>query len=398
MKQKAVNEFENKNYPEAITLLKQAVVENPNDAEIYYYLGYFTHYLCYDSVPLTGFSIEKSDEILEYLQKAIELNPKNGNAYYFIGAEYGARFSNAMRKGDMERMRVEMQAGREKGGYPDWLIEYGQNMLRSCESNAILFTGGDADANAVWYLQFAENYRRDITAMPVALLNRPWFVLVLKLGLGDNLIAAPISWSEEQILDMHPYKWKTNKLEVSVPPSELTKYDVSLPQNVMTWELKSDLSRGSQELLSPARALIANIVKTNQWQRPIYFSVACPKAKMADLDNHLQLCGLVYKLLPVETKENALALDPETIETVLLQPDHYRDFGTVKEKDMPRASVILNNYRAVLTSLAKYYIDSGKKSKVKGVLDKMEAYLPEAVFPFHAGFNQAIETLRSQLE
>ncbi len=122
LKQKAAAEFQRGDYPKAISLLKQAVAESPNDAEVYYYLGYYTHYLCYDSRPLTGYSERKSDEILGYLHKAVELNPGYGNAYYFIGAEYGVRAWNAMRRRDINKMRKEIRTGREQGGYPDWLI------------------------------------------------------------------------------------------------------------------------------------------------------------------------------------------------------------------------------------------------------------------------------------
>jgi len=48
-KQKALEQFGKQNYPEAIFLLKQALSENTDDAEIYYYLGYFSHYIVYDS-------------------------------------------------------------------------------------------------------------------------------------------------------------------------------------------------------------------------------------------------------------------------------------------------------------------------------------------------------------
>ena len=47
LKEKAIAQFENANYPAAIELLQKALADSPNDADIYYYLGYFTHYLCY---------------------------------------------------------------------------------------------------------------------------------------------------------------------------------------------------------------------------------------------------------------------------------------------------------------------------------------------------------------
>ena len=48
LKERAVEEFKNEHYPEAIEILEEAVKENPDDAEIFYYLGWFNHYLAYD--------------------------------------------------------------------------------------------------------------------------------------------------------------------------------------------------------------------------------------------------------------------------------------------------------------------------------------------------------------
>lgn len=397
-KQKAIDEFENGNYSKAISLLKQAASENPNDAEIYYYLGYYTHYLCYDSRPLAGYSEKNSDEILEYLHEAIELNPEYGNAYYFIGAEYGSRFRNAMRRRDIKKMRKEIRTGREQGGYPNWLVEYARNMLRACEPNAILFTGGDAEVNPISYLQLIEDYRGNVTVIPVALLNRPPFAMILKDGLKDAIVSAPISWSKEQILDMHPYKWKTNKIEIPISESQLKRYNFPHQHNVMEWELEPDLSSDSRTFLSAGRALLADVIETNRWKRPIYFSLGCRKSYIAGLDKYMQLCGLAYRLLPVEAEKYGLSLNPQKIETVLLVPEHYRYFADVKKHNMPRASRLLNNYRAALLQLAYHYAETENRVKAKEVLDKMEVFMPETIFPLLPGFKKGITNLRDSLE
>lgn len=397
-KQEAAVEFEKGNYSKAISLLKQAAAENPNDAEIHYYLGYYTHYLCYDSRPLVGYDEKWSDKVLEHLNKAITLDPKYGDAYYFIGCEYGGRFRNAMQEREIKKMRKEILAGRKKGGYPDWLIEYAQNILRSCDPNAILFAGGDAEINPIRYLQFVEDYRTDVTVIPIFALNVPWYAMILKNGLDDILVSAPISWSEEQILGMHPYKWKITEIEIPISKRELEKYGISLQKNKMNWKLEPDLSFDSQTYLSGGRALLANIIETNQWERSIYFTVGCPKSGMAGLNKYMQLSGLVFKMLPVETEKNNLSLDPEKIETVLFQSKHYQHFADVNEHNMPRASRLLYNYHVILLSLARHYFETENKDSAKDILDFMGTYMPETVFPLPAAMKKAMESLRSDLE
>ena len=89
LKEKALQEFKNEHYDEAISLLEKALEKTTNDAEIYYYLGFFNHYRAYDSRPLNGYDFSYSAQIFEYLNKAIELNPDYGDAKYFYGDEIG---------------------------------------------------------------------------------------------------------------------------------------------------------------------------------------------------------------------------------------------------------------------------------------------------------------------
>ena len=74
LKEQALEEFKKEHYNKAIDLLKKALSESPNDAEIYYYLGWFNHYRAYDSRPLKGYDNSYSEQIFKYLDKALELD------------------------------------------------------------------------------------------------------------------------------------------------------------------------------------------------------------------------------------------------------------------------------------------------------------------------------------
>ncbi|NIO00710.1 MAG: hypothetical protein GTO42_01005 [Candidatus Latescibacteria bacterium] len=370
LKKLAIEEFKKANYPKAIEILEHALIENNDDLELYYCLGYFTHYLCYDSVPLTGFDIRKSDEVLAYLGKAVELKPSYGDAYYFIGAEYGVRARRHLGKGEVDRAVFEFRLAREKGGLPDWLIEYGRNNLKTCDRDAILFTGGDADTNPIEYLQLVENYRRDVTVIPIALLNRPWFVQMIKYGIENAINAAPISWSREQIHDMHPYKWKTNLILIAVP--ETIKAELQIDKD-FEWELEPDF----EGRLSAGAAVLADIVKTNQWARSIYFSVACHPGMYHGLGDFFQSCGTTYRLIPTQTKDTELELDIKCIEDVFMDGDNYKSIASVADNNMPRASHMLNNYRAALFRLLIHYYKDKNKRRAKEVLDFMESTIRE---------------------
>lgn len=393
LKDKAIAQFKQHDYPGAIESLRQALDEAPDDADVYYYLGYFTHYLCYDSVPLTGFGRHKSDEILHYLQKAVEIDPHYGNAYYFIGAEYGARARYEMQSGHSEGIGEQFRLGRQAGGYPDWLVEYGRNTLRSCGQGAILFTGGDADTNPVQYLQYVEGYRTDVTVIPVPLLDLPWFVALLKRGSDGVVGRAPISWDDGQIESMHPYKWKTNTIRIPVP--EDLRREHQIDQAAVEWELAPNLGHGGElGLLSPGRAAFADIILTNNWKRPIYFSMGCRPSAMDGLSGYVQLYGFAQRLLPLQAPSR---VDAEATRVLLLDERNFQSLPTLRDSDMPKASPVLQNYRSSFLTLIIDYYQAGQTESAREALAAMNAFVPENLLPVPENLKRNIETLERTL-
>lgn len=397
LKQEAQKAFKAANYPQAISLLKQAVAQNPDDAEAYYYLGYFTHYLYGDSLPFTGYGEHSSDEVLMLLRKAVALDPKLGNAYYFIGAEYGARFMRRMQAGHLEGMVSELEKGRQEGGLPDWLVEYNRNMLASCAPHAILFTGGDSETDAAWYLQYVENFRRDVTVMPPGALKWPWYVLTMKANAHLIPTLAPISWSKNQILSMRPYKWKTNKIIIPISEDVRKKYRLGDEIQQMEWVVEPNLSDERRTYLSAEMAVIVDIIKTNAWKRPVYFSLGCHPLWRKGLEDYLQLSGIAHRLLPVETGGSVPSLDVEKIEEVLLNLENFRYVEEVATKDYSRIAKMLKNYRAGFMQLVLHYQQTGDGAKAKAVLETMKKALPEHAVPMSPKLSRWIEHLEQEL-
>lgn len=380
LKEKALSAFRKGDYKNAIELLEKAKNNDPKDAEIYYYLGYFFHYLAYDSRPLIGYNDNYSDNVLHYLSQAIELNPEFGDAYYFIGAEYGARAIQALQRGDKNKYISSYQIAYAKGAFPAWLIEYAKNTLKSCDEKAILFVGGDAEFNPIQYLQVVEDYRKDVTLIPIGLLNRPWYVQKLRNGFDDILPKAPISLSNEQILDMHPYKWDT--LTIEIPISQEIKKQLSLQPNAkMRWKIEPDLKSERRTYLSPERAVLANIIETNHWERPIYFSLGCHIRTLAGLHEYFQLDGFVNKLLPFKTRDTEYVINPDKIEQILLVASNIKNLRDVDSHNMPRVSNILLNYYSVIVKLANYYSKRNQPKKVEEIVDFMKRNMKIKALP-----------------
>jgi len=379
LKEKAIEKFKAEHYDDAINLLEQALKQSPNDAEIYYYLGWFNHYRAYDSRPLKGYDYSYSERIFGYLDKALELNPNYGDAKYFYSAECGSNAFEAMQVYNSEKMKYFYELGFKKGVFPDWLIEFGRNLLASCEKDAILFTGGDADFNICSYLQLCENFRTDITVIPLGFIDRPWYINFLKNGLANSVRKINIDLTEKQIMDIHPFKWRETNVYIDISQADKLKFGLS-EDFKMEWVVAPDLQsermhskiEGEEQvrrtLLSPQRAMLLQIVEDNFAERPIYFRGAEPSF-YGGINEYFQNCGLVFRLTPIKTKDTKFQIDVSKLEQ-LFKAENFTYYKNVKENDFPRISgIVVYGYPWALINLANYYRFSGKDSELKQLIE-----------------------------
>ncbi len=394
LKEQALEEFKKEHYSEAILLLEQAAIQNPQDAEIFYYLGWFNHYRAYDSRPFKGYDYSYSDRIFMYLDKALELKPDYGDAKYFYGAECSGNAFIAMQNYDLNSLKYFYKLADDKGAYPLWLKEFGRNFLNSCDENAILFTGGNADFDVCTYLQLHENLRPDITLIPIGNIDRPWYVKFLKDGLDGGVKKIDIQLTEKQIMDMHPYKWDTTN--VSIPISQKDKEKFKLSEDYrMQWQIEPDLfsermhskieseKAKKRTFLSPQRAVLLQIIEDNFSGRPVFFSNFCSTALYGGLNKFFQNCGMVSRLTPVLTHGTEYAFDYGIME-LLLRESNVKNFNTITNNDMPRISgVIASGYFQTFFNLSDNYgIEKKSKERLKNLFVKY----------FKIGYNTEYET------
>lgn len=387
LKEQALEEFKNEHYNEAIDLLEKALSESPDDAEIYYYLGWFNHYKAYDSRPLKGYDNSYSEQIFQYLDKALELDPNYGDAKYFYGAQCSGNAFLAMQNYDADKLKYYYNQAYNKGSYPEWLIEFGKNFLMGCDTNAILFTGGNTDFDICSYLQLCNNFRKDITVIPVGNIDRPWYVQFLKNGLKGGVRKIELNLTDQQIMDMHPFKWDTTIVSIQVSPIDKKQFRLA-DDYQLKWEVFPDLfsermhskiegeKAKARTYLSPQRAILLQIVEDNFAERPIYFSNFASPTFYGGLDNYFQYCGLVSKLLPIKTNDSDYAVDEFKLEALIV-PENLGNYKTIKDNNIPRISgIAMSGYSNIFLYLADIYKESDKKDKLKSLImiyeDKMK--------------------------
>lgn len=386
IKEQALIEFKKEHYNEAIALLEEELKLTPNDAEIYYYLGWFNHYRAYDSRPLKGYNFSYSEQIFKYFDKALELNPNYGDAKYFYGAECSGNAFIAMQEFNLKKLKYYYKLAFNKGAYPNWLKEFGRNFLNSCEQNAILFTGGNADFDVCSYLQLHEKVRTDITLIPIGNIDRPWYVQFLKKGLKNAIKKIEINLTNQQIMDIHPFKWDTTTIYLQVSPTD-KKY-FSIPDYYkMKWLVLPDLfsermhskieseKLRKRSYLSPQRAILVQIIEDNFSVRPIYFSNFCSPTLYGDINLYFQNCGLVSRLTPIITKNTEFAFNYKKMEEILKE-QNIENFKSIKNDNLPRISgMIVSGYYNAVINLLDNYIKSSNQNSVEQLRQKFEKQL-----------------------
>ncbi|MFT3903184.1 MAG: DUF2723 domain-containing protein [Niabella sp.] len=221
---------------------------------------------------------------------------------------------------------------------PDLAKDY----LESCAPNAILFTFGDNDTYPLWYAQEVEGVRTDIRIINTSLLGIDWYINQLRYKINDA-DSVDVIWTPQQIeghnreymrvvapqptqnIDANAYYplYDVMKTVLGAPlvdpetgsdvgPQSLPirKFFVPVDKQLV---IKNGTANATDSVLDqmsfelPARTtglqrndlMILNILATNNWKRPIYFT--SPYGELG-FDPYLRKDGLAYRLVPFTVK------------------------------------------------------------------------------------------------
>ncbi|MFC1489829.1 protein O-mannosyl-transferase family [Candidatus Latescibacterota bacterium] len=231
-------------------------------------------------------------------------------------------------------------------------VDYGHNILATCEPNAILFTNGDNDTFPLWYLQEVEGFRTDVRVVNLSLLNTDWYILQMKYE-GNNTI--PIGYTDEYIKRLCARNDEAYRLRVI--PNQGQEVSVA----GLTWTLMPNQQMTEEYgVLRAADIMAFKIIEWVNWSRPIYFAVTVGDENKIGIQEYLSMEGMAYKLVKEKGSNlvNVDKLDDNIFNNyryrLLSDPDVYKPPNTLK---------LTTNYFIGFAQLANSYARMGENEK-----------------------------------
>ncbi len=312
--------------------------------------------------------------------------------------------------------------------------------LDSTQENAgaILFTIGDMDTFPLWYAQEIENYRTDTRTIISGYLNFSWYIDQMKrkayeskpipsqlthenytYGSREVVYYAPLTDKRWPIRDFlkwvasdHPQTKVKNLLEkqgrdisdfseeyldaVFYPTNKIripvNKEKVLATGLVRTKDSSQILDYIDIDLpetgIRKGNLIMLDILANNDWERPIYFSGGSfEEEEYIWMSDYLQLDGLVYKLVPIKTKNENIfekgRLDSELMYTIVKKwewgnsrsPNIYHDPQTRKQFGVTN--------RMVLARLLENLLEENKFEKAREIIDIAMTNVPVEYFGYY---------------
>ncbi|MFQ5641656.1 MAG: hypothetical protein ACE5IR_27085 [bacterium] len=149
---------------------------------------------------------------------------------------------------------------------------------------------------------------------------------------------------------------------------------MKIQTNLIAWALKPTVEN---RIIRVQDIVLVEILKANDWQRPITFSTTVASVNKIGLDDYLALEGLTLRL-----KSHKQSLSLQRLRNNLLHVYRYEGVHSEHVPLVDEIQELLQNYRSSFFKLAKAYHDVGNKTEAREILTTMNEKLPESVLPY----------------
>ncbi|PTX44513.1 uncharacterized protein DUF2723 [Christiangramia gaetbulicola] len=297
--------------------------------------------------------------------------------------------------------------------------------LDSVDENGILFTIGDNDTFALWYVQQIEKYRTDVRIVNTSLLATDWYIDQMKRkAFESDALPSQLDndfyngkndaiFLREVTQDTIPIGTWMNYIENEDPRTQaelqsgtfintFPSRHVRIPVDKQT-VLKNNIVDESEadeivdhiditigdQILYKNRLLMLDILANNDWKRPIYFT----GGSFGDEDylwmkDYLQLEGVTYKLVPIRTPlnpRNPFDMGRVNTEKMYNIVKNW-DWGNMGSDDIyhdPETRKNSITYRSNLARLTENLLREGDTIHAEEILDLGMKHMPVEYYEYY---------------
>ncbi len=304
--------------------------------------------------------------------------------------------------------------------------DFASNYLESCAPNAILFTYADNETYPLWYAQEVEGIRTDVRVVNLNLLAADWYIdstrrkvnesPALKLSISRKAYQGP----QRQVLSFprghpdqpmtlqaalrfvgadHPLPRSGNRQTASYLPSRQLFLAIDKNRAVQTGLVPAEqVHRVVDQIpirLDAGRLLkhelaVLDIVESNLYERPIYFSATRGDANLHGLQDYLRSEGLVQRLVPVKTTQSpsvSRTADPAGIDAARIYELVMKKFrwGGFDRRDIFVSSTMkafVQRHRTMMEQAARQLLSQGQMDQAMELVDKYFDVFPHRNVPY----------------
>jgi len=284
--------------------------------------------------------------------------------------------------------------------------DYSYNILQSLDKDAIVFTNGDNDTFPLWYLQDVAGVRRDVRVVNLSLGQTAWYIWQLKNEQPWGAKKVPISFSDQVLKvpegergGLGPRELGQNEtVTLDVPADVMRRLtgNKEATATTMTWQVQG-MDWGGTQVLGVQHQLVRDILVTNKWQRPVYFSTSTGSDVWSGLDSYFRQEGLAYRIMPVPQgtgRGQIGSIDPVVMRKCLMETLPADSFHTgphfgFKFRNLTNPSLffgedhrrLMISFRTMYLALAGYELRTANNPKAAiATLDKLESVIAPDMF------------------
>ncbi|OFY68162.1 MAG: hypothetical protein A2V64_01460 [Bacteroidetes bacterium RBG_13_43_22] len=301
--------------------------------------------------------------------------------------------------------------------------DIGANYLESCAPNSILFTYGDNDSFPVWYVQDVEGIRTDVRVANLSYIQAGWYIEMMKqkafesdpmpLSLGNDKyldgvrtqlpvskrIDSPVRLNEiVQFAGMDERKYMidysgqgdylnflpANKFIIDVDTSEVLEngtvkdYFKNRIVSPMLWEYTDeDAFKGDLAIM--------DLLSTNKWKRPVYFSTTVPSHQYKGLEKYFVQEGMAYRIVPIKVDESEQGefgmIDPYVMYDNMMNKFKWGNAGDPSVYLDENNRRMFSNFRRIFGNLGRELLQSGDTTRAVEVAYKALEIVPSEKMP-----------------